>query len=103
MQLFKDIASLIYYQVVNGEAVETKLEIFVNKKSVARQEFYASYQIGVTPTCIFEMRIEDFELTKTIEEGTNKPLYATRILYDGAIYDIIRTYEKSGMIEITCS
>lgn len=101
--MFKDVAELIYFELVDSEITEKRIEVFVNKKSVARQEFYASYQIGVNPTCVFEMRVEDFEMSKTIEQGTNRPQYATKILYEDAEYNIIRTYEKAdGMIELTC-
>ncbi len=101
--MFKDIAELIYYTVVDGVPTEQSLEVFVNKKSVYGSEFYTSYQSGINTTCIFELRSEDYELTRTIEEGTNKALYATRIRYEGALYDIVRPYIKNGMVELTCS
>lgn len=102
--MFKDIAELVFYSYIDGEMEEIKHEVYVNRKSVKRQEFYTAYQSGLTASCVFELRVEDFEMTRTVESDTGKALYATRILYEGAIYEIIRTYEKEdGMIELTCS
>jgi len=100
--LYKDVAQLIRLSTNNSEVEETRIDVFVNKKSVARQEFYAVYQLGLKAIYAFEMRIEDYELSKAIDKFTNKPVYATKIMYEGGEYDIIRTYEKkNGIIEIT--
>lgn len=101
--MFNDIAKLIYYGVVNNKPVKKEIEVYVNKKSITRQEFYTSYQAGLNPKCIFEVRSIDYELTKQIDEDTHKPVYAAQIEYEGGVYEIIRTYEKqNGMVELTC-
>lgn len=101
--MFNDIAKLIYYEVVNNKPVKKEVEVYANKKSVTRQEFYTSYQAGLNPKCVFELRSIDYELTKQLEEDTHKPIYAGQIEYEGGVYDIIRTYENQyGMIELTC-
>lgn len=104
--MFNDVGSLIYITHTDDSdgypiEVEEKTEVYLNKKSVARQEFYLAMQTGFKPTITFELRIDDYELTKHIVN--NKPIYATKIEYDSCIYDIIRTYTKNeSMIELTC-
>ena len=105
--MFKDIANLITTTI--GEDAdgypsntEVKQEVFVNKKSVKRSEYYAAMQSGMKPEIVFELRIEDFELTKQIID--DKAVYADTVEYDGAKYGIIRTYSPSdSMIELVCS
>ena len=102
MPMYNDIIKLIGHKKENGDYVEFSIEVFAEKKSVTRQEFYASYQVGINPSCTFEINADDWELTKTIEEDTFRPLYATNVEWEGARYDIIRTYEKNDMVELTC-
>jgi hypothetical protein len=99
--LFKDIGNLLYDSLVNSEIITVDTEVFLNKKSVSGTEFYKAVQSGVTPSITFETRTSDFELTRHIEADTSKPLYATRVKYDGAVYDIIRTYDKPNVDDIT--
>lgn len=104
--MYKDIANLLF--VTRGydsegfeKEVETKIEVFVNKQSVKRSEFYTAMQSGVTPTIAFELRIEDWELSRTIVDGKAK--YAEHIEYDGAKYRIVRAFEKdNSIVELTC-
>jgi uncharacterized membrane protein YcgQ (UPF0703/DUF1980 family) len=104
--MFKDIANLLYVtstKDVDGFLIETeeKTEVYVNKKSVTRSEFYTAMQAGMKPSIVFELRVEDFEMTLHMEN--NKPVYAQKIEYDGFVYEIIRTYSKNdSMIELTC-
>lgn len=104
--MFKDIANLIYTTEMQDEEgypiqAEVKTEVFVNKKSVARTEFYIAMQSGMKPSVIFELRTEDYELTKHVVNS--KTLFADKVEYDGGQYDIIRTYAKGeSMIELTC-
>jgi hypothetical protein len=87
----------------DGFAVEKKQEIpiFVREKSAARSEFYEALRTGITVKTVLETRQEDFELSAHIIAG--KKEYATRIEYDGAVYDIVRTYKnEKSMIELVC-
>lgn len=105
--MFKDIAVLIFTTKVpddDGFDTEssTKIEVFVNKKSVTRAEFYTAMQSGIKPENVFEMRIEDWELSRHIDG--EKVLYADKVEYDGGTYNIIRSYEKGeSIIELTCT
>lgn len=93
--MFKDIAYLIIEEKTKDEdgfpiIVNTKREIFVNKKSITRSEFYASMQVGIKPTIVLEVRVEDFDTANKVE-------------YEGNTYDIIRTYQKNdNLIELVC-
>lgn len=104
--MFKDIAKLIYITTTQDDdgfdiESDTVIEVFVNKKSVTRSEFYTAMQSGIKPSIVFELRTEDWELSRhNIEE---KVLYAEKVEYDSGTYDIIRSYEKGeSMIELTC-
>lgn len=88
----------------DGFAVQKKLEIpiFVNEKSATRTEFYEALRAGVKIKTVLETRQEDWELSARTVSG--KKEYATQLKYDGAIYDIVRTFKNDkSMIEIICS
>lgn len=88
----------------DGYAIEKRQEIpiFVREKSATRSEFYEAMRQGITVRIMFEARIEDFELSAHMV-GDRKE-YASQIEYDGAVYDIVRTYKTDkSMIEIICS
>jgi hypothetical protein len=92
---------LIYNTISEGEVKTIETEVFLEKKSVSGTEFYKAAQSGITPSITFETRTCDYELTRHIEQDTNRPLFATQVKYDGAIYDVIRTYEKPNENDIT--
>ncbi len=103
--MFKDIANLVYVIEKNDSdgfpiKSEVKTEVFVDKKSIKRSEFYTAMQVGMKPSIAFEIRPEDWELSRHIEK--NKVLYAQKIEFDGGTYDIIRTYEDGSMVELVC-
>jgi hypothetical protein len=83
-------AKLIYNKLVNDEIVEVSIDTFITVADIYGQEFYLSYQSGIAVQCAFKVSSYDFEETKHIEADTGKPLYAIRLLYDGAKYDIVR-------------
>ena len=77
-----------------GYPLEQKEEhpVYAKKLSATRTEFYDAYRAGLKATAVFEIRQEDW-----VPE-------ATRILYDGVEYNIIRGYEKGkSKIQLTCS
>jgi len=106
--MYSDIATLIAVIIdkdADGFPVETEYptELFVNKKSVARSEFYASLQAGITATAVFETRLCDVEMAG-MTDGNGIRHDAERVLYEGKKYKIIRTYSKDNeMVELTCS
>ena len=83
--------------------LQEELDVFVKEKSATRTEFYEAMRSGITVNAVFEVRQEDFYQTKhTTENG--KAAYATKIRYDGTVYDIVRTYRNDkSMIELICA
>lgn len=76
----------------NGYKVETEArrEVFVNKKSATRSEFYAAKQAGDKIALVLEVRGSDYE-------------GETRIEYGGNPYEVVRTYTRAGeVIELNC-
>lgn len=66
-------------------------EVFANKISVKRAEFYQAQAAGFKPEKVFEIRTIEFDEDKH-----------THVKYNGKIYKILRTYEKDSEItEIT--
>ncbi len=100
-----DIEAILKWTILEGEELVDKyLDVFVSEESVTRSEFYSSIQSGMQISRVFKMNIFEYQETKHLEKDTNKPLYATVIEVEGAVYDIKRTYSKKGSedIEIIC-
>lgn len=79
----------------DGFPVETTTRepVYARRKSATRTEFYEALRSGVRVKTVLEVRCEDFALAPN----------ATRIEYDGEVYDIIRTYSPDkSMIELIC-
>ena len=88
----------------DGYSVENKTEypVYVSEKSVSRTEFYKALSEHINLKMILELRQEDWNQTEHIVNV--KKEYATRIEYDGCIYDIVRSYRNDrSMIELSCS
>lgn len=81
---------------------ENEIAIFVREKSATRTEFYEALRNGIKIKNVLETREEDWELSAHMVDGKRE--YATRIEYDGSVYDIVRTFKNDkSMIEIICS
>ncbi len=79
-----------------------EIPVFVREKSAARMEFYEALKAGIKVKLVLETRAEDWEQSAHIVSG--KKEYASQIAYDGAVYDIVRTYKRGkSMAEIICS
>lgn len=73
------------------EIVE-RIPVFVRERSVTRLEFYEAFRAGLKVSIAFDMRIEDWDKR------------ATRIEYDGSIYDVVRTFRNDkSMISVICA
>ena len=75
-----------------GEPIQSMVyrEVFANKKSVRQSEFYQAAVAGLKPELLFEVR--------SIEYGSDK-----KLKYNSKVYDIIRTYDKGEITELTVS
>lgn len=69
---------------------ETRREVFCNKKSATRSEFYTAKQAGDKIALVLEVRGVDYE-----DE--------TRVEFEGKPYEVVRAYTKAGeKIELNC-
>ena len=88
----------------DGFAEEKKTEeytIYVSEKSITRSEYYNALQSGIQIKLVLETRLEDWE--QSAHMVSNRKEYATQLEYDGAVYDIVRTYRSDkSKIEIIC-
>lgn len=87
----------------DGFPVETttRIQIYVREKSATRLEFYEAMRSGLYVSRVFEVRVEDYELSARRVDG--KKTYATQIEYDGEVFDIFRTYRSDkAMIQLIC-
>jgi SPP1 family predicted phage head-tail adaptor len=76
-----------------GDTIETKTskQVYANKTSVKRSEFYQAMAIGLKPEVVFEMRLIDYSEEK-------------KLIYESEEYNVIRTYSKDGeIVELVCN
>jgi hypothetical protein len=76
-----------------GDYIETGIErqVFANKTSVKRVEFYQAQAVGLKPEIVFEVRLIDYEGEK-------------KLSYEGEQYNVIREYTKDGeIVELICN
>ena len=94
--LFRDIIYLVSSTPSTndiGDAVQTltEREVFANKKSVQRSEFYQAAATGLRPETVFEVRTMEYDGQATVRHGERT-------------YSVIRTYDTPGeLTEIVCS
>ena len=94
--MWKDIITLrteTIGQDADGYQATTYIdvEVWANKKSVVRAEFYPAYAVGIEAKIAFEVRSEDYDGQKDI-------------LHEGKAYEVIRSFQKGeGTVELTCS
>lgn len=77
-----------------------EVEIWAEKKSLTRSEFYASYAAGLKASYVFDVLPDEYHLADYMVNGVT--YHATHVMYEGQEYGIIRTYEKSfNSMELT--
>ncbi len=92
---WKDTAELVTItEAPDAEGYKTRTEqrreVFVNKKSATRSEFYTAKQAGDKITLVLDVRGVDYQ-----DE--------TRLYHDGKPYEVVRTYTRSGdVVELNC-
>lgn len=70
---------------------ETRREVYVDKQSAKRSEFYTARQTGDKIDIVFRLRAVDYE-----DE--------TRVEYGGKCYDVVRAYTRAGeFYELNCT
>ena len=100
--IHNDEATLITLAASGATVVPTETSVFCGKKSVGFREFYAAIQVGMNPNYVFEMDVDEYEAACFTENEVRH--IPTELIYQGARYNIVRTYEKpDGTIEVTVS
>ena len=98
-----DEAKLVTLTASGSTVVRTETPVWCTKKSVSYKEFYAAGEVGINPTYIFEVDIDEYIRAIITETGGTKKR-PTELIFDGEKFNIIRTYEKvGGLMEITVS
>lgn len=93
--MFRDIIELISFTITQdeiGQDIETPTytEVYAEKNSVPRIEFFEAGAKGIKPACMFKVREIDYADQE-------------KLRYNSKIYTIYRTYSaKSEMIELYC-
>ncbi len=72
------------------DVTKTRREVFVNKKSATRSEFYTAKQAGDKIALVLEVRGADYRGETLVE-------------HEGRLYEVVRDYTKSGeTYELNC-
>jgi len=94
--LFREVINLISITITENDMgdiidVETKRQVFADKKSVRQNEFYQAAATGLRPEIMFVVRTIDYEQEPKLE-------------FNSKTYNIIRTYDKDDeFTELVCS
>jgi len=85
-----DLISITFTQNDLGDDIESKTysQVFVNKKDVRQSEYYQAMNNGLEPEYMFEVRSIDYSNQE-------------RVRYNTKEYDVIRTYDKGEITELT--
>lgn len=95
-----ELVKLVISTAEDSEISIEEIEVFAEKKSVARTEFYASYQKGLNPKYIFKLDSLDYDMTRRVDDyGVES--FAQELIYNNAKFTIIRTYDNGSEIELT--
>ena len=94
-----EIIKLIIGTAQGAEIIYEGIDVFAEKKSVTRSEFYGAYQVGLNPKYIFVVDSLDYEMTRRVANTVET--YAQEIEYNGAKFAILRTYDNGIDTELT--
>lgn len=100
-----DEAKLVTLTASGAQVTRTETEVFCTRKSVGYREFYAAVQVGINPTYVFEMDVDEYEqavIRTDNEDQTVTVSRPTELIYQGEKFNILRTYETTNAtIEVT--
>lgn len=98
--MWKDVIEIgnLTETIVKGEPIPSLVyhEVFANKKSVRQSEFYQAAIAGLKPELVFE--VHSYEFDNDNDKKLRYPVGST-----GKVYDIIRTYDRGEITELTVS
>jgi SPP1 family predicted phage head-tail adaptor len=93
--LFRDVVNLISVSTTENDMgdiieIEKSRQVFANKKSVTRAEFYQAAVTDLRPELMFEVRSIEYENEKKLK-------------FNNKTYNIIRIYSKNDeLTELVC-
>jgi hypothetical protein len=96
--MWKDVVEIgnMIETIVKGEPVQSMVyhEAYANKKAVRQSEFYQAAVAGLKPELVFEIRSFEYNNDKKLRYPSGE---------NGIVYDIIRTYDRGEITELTVS
>ncbi len=87
-----DICTLVTLAADGSEVEPTENEVFCEKSSCTRSEFYQAYAVGLSPKLTLEIDPEDYENASVIQ--SEQIINPQQVMYKGARYNILRSYQK---------
>jgi len=90
--MMRDVIELVTTYKDGKDVKHKEVTLMAKAESVTRNEFYASYGVGLAPKYIFTIWPDDYKLADVTVNGTR--YRATHIKYDGELHEIVRTYSK---------
>jgi hypothetical protein len=87
-----DICTLVTLTADGSEVEPMENEVFCEKSSCTRSEFYQAYAVGLSPKLTLEIDPEDYENASVIQ--SEQIVNPQQVMYKGARYNILRSYQK---------
>ncbi len=87
-----DICTLVTLTADGSEVEPMENEVFCEKSSCTRSEFYQAYAVGLSPKLTLEIDPEDYENASVIK--SEQIINPQQVMYKGARYNILRSYQK---------
>ena len=95
---------LVTQYTEDAKVKRMQTQVFADRKSVTRTEFYSAVASGLTPKYIYEMDADDYQSAiKIIEQpdGSNREYLPSHIIADKVEYSIVRAYTSGASTEVT--
>lgn len=87
-----EVCILVTLTTNGSEVGPVEKEIFCNKASCTRSEFYQAYAVGLSPKLSLEIDPDDFENASILKD--EELVSPQQVVYKGAKYNILRTFQK---------
>lgn len=97
-----EICTLIVSYSSGEEVAEIEKDVFCNRKSAVRSEFYAAYAVGLKPRFVLQLDPMDWASMVDCLPENAKENVPNKVRYGGREYNIYRDYQTDeSTIEIT--
>lgn len=88
-----EIITLVTKYNDGKEKKENIAEVFATRKSLTRNEFYASYGVGLRLQYAFDIMPDEYFMSEVVFDG--KHYWPTHVRVGSVEYAIVRTYQKN--------